>query len=108
MGAPSTDSLMNRPPVAPADVAMPVPRTRGAATLSRLRAARPAVTTEAMLLAAAIYLTAACNGPLWRGLLAGRPVGALSTWGFAVAVGTACASATFVLLAVASPRALVK
>jgi lipid A ethanolaminephosphotransferase len=108
MGAPNADSLMNRPPVAAADVAMPVPRTRGAATLSRLRAARPAVTTEAMLLAAAIYLTAACNGPLWRGLLAGRPLGAPSTWGFAVAVGTACASATFVLLAVVSPRPIVK
>ena len=108
MGAPNADSLMNCPPVAAADVAMPVPRTRGAATLSRLRAARPAVTTEAMLLAAAIYLTAACNGPLWRGLLAGRPLGAPSTWGFAVAVGTACASATFVLLAVVSPRPIVK
>ena len=108
MGAPSTDSLMNRPPVAPADVATPVPRTHGAATLSRLRAARPAVTTEAMLLAAAIYLTAACNGPLWRGLLAGRPLGAPATWGFAVAVGTACASATFVLLAIVSPRSIVK
>ena len=85
-----------------------MPRIRGAATLSRLRAARPAVTTEAMLLAAAVYLTAACNGPLWRGLLAGRPLGAPSTWGFAVAVGTACASATFVLLAVVSPRPIVK
>ncbi len=108
MGAPSTDSLMNRPPVAQADVGLPVPRIRGAGTLSRLRAARPAVTTEAMLLAAAVYLTAACNGPLWRGLLAGRPLGAPSTWGFAVAVGTACASATFVLLAVVSPRPIVK
>ena len=108
MGAPSTDSLLNRPPVAPADVAVPVPRIRGAGTLSRLRAVRPAVTTEAMLLAAAVYLTAACNGPLWRGLLAGRPLGEPATWGFAVAVGTACARATFVLLAIVSPRPIVK
>ena len=108
MAAPNSDSLTHRPPAAATGVAMPVPRTRGADTFSRLRAARPAVTTEAMLLATAIYLTAACNGPLWRGLLAGRPLGALSTWGFAVAVGTACASVTFVLLAVASPRPFVK
>jgi hypothetical protein len=50
MAAPNSDSLTYRPPGAATDVAMPVPRIRGIATLSRLRAARPAVTTEAMLL----------------------------------------------------------
>jgi len=93
---------------AAAVVAVPAPGIRGAATVVSLRAARPTVTTEALLLAATIYLTAACNGPLWRGLLAGRPLGAPATWRFAIAVGTACASTTFVLLALVSPRPLVK
>jgi lipid A ethanolaminephosphotransferase len=108
MGAPYADSPVNHPLATAAGVALSVPDSRYAAILARLRAARPAVATEALLLAAAVYLTVVCNGPLWRELLAGRPVGAPSTWGFAIAVGAACASATFVMLALVSPRLLVK
>ena len=87
---------------------MPARGVRAAAALSRLRAARPAMTTEALLLVVAIYFTAACNGSLWHGLLAGRPLEAPSTWLFAAAVGISLTGVTFVLLALISPRTIVK
>ena len=108
MPLPYAGPQLHDPPPAGTVAAPPVQDIRDGAPFARLRAARPAVTTEAMLLAVAIYLTVACNGSLWHGLLAGRPPGAPSTWMFAAAVGAALTGATFVLLALISPRIIIK
>ncbi|WBY01648.1 phosphoethanolamine--lipid A transferase [Ramlibacter tataouinensis] len=64
---------------------------------------RPALHTETLVLLAALYLLAACNGPFWRAALAGRELSSPATWGFALAlfgalaalyVGLACLVAT--------------
>ncbi|MDB5946094.1 MAG: eptA1 [Ramlibacter sp.] len=47
---------------------------------------RPAVHVETLVLLAAVFLMLVCNGPFWRGALAGRSWQEPVTWGFAAAM----------------------
>jgi len=53
---------------------------------NRRRLARPAVHTETLVLAVAVFLLLAGNAPFWRALLAGRPLSEPATWWFSGAV----------------------
>jgi hypothetical protein len=76
------------------------PRLRGVPLA--LHIGWPVVATEAVLLGTSVYVVAACNGPLWKALLVGRPHDSPYTWAFLLAVITSCAAATFVMLAALS------
>lgn len=47
---------------------------------------RPALHVETLVLACAVFLILAGNGPFWRAMLAGRSWDQAGTWGFALAV----------------------
>lgn len=65
---------------------------------------RPEVQVETLLLAAALFLMLAGNGPFWRGALAGRATGDPATWLFAGAVLAAFTAFYFVAAAIVGSR----
>jgi lipid A ethanolaminephosphotransferase len=75
--------------------------------LARQLRRRPVVASEALLFAVSAWFIAACNGPFWHALLAGRPASLGTLW-FAFAVGVACAALSFILIAAFTPRPLLK
>lgn len=87
----------------------PRPPTRPAlpALLAFLARARSGVSTEALLLAVAVFVTATANTAFWRDLLDGRP-GEAGTWAFAAAVGTMLVALNFTLLAPVATRRTVR
>lgn len=58
-----------------------------------MRIERPTLHTETLVLAAVLYLLAACNLPFWRAALAGRDWAAAGTWALFVAMFAAFAAA---------------
>lgn len=57
-----------------------------------MRWQRPTLGTETLVLAAAVYLLAVCNGPYWRAALEGRDLAAPGTWALATGMfGAFCA-----------------
>lgn len=58
-----------------------------------MRIRRPTLHTETLVLAAAVYLLAACNLPFWRAALAGRDWATPGTWALFIAMFGAFAAA---------------
>ncbi|MBG9387335.1 phosphoethanolamine transferase [Caenimonas aquaedulcis] len=69
---------------------------------------RPAVHVETLLLAGAVFLMVAGNGPFWRALLAGRSLAEPATWGFAAAVFCAFTAFYVAVAALFSTRMTVR
>jgi lipid A ethanolaminephosphotransferase len=69
---------------------------------------RPDMHVETVLLAGALFLMLAGNGPFWRGALDGRATGDPATWLFAGAVLAAFTAFYFVAAAIVASRHLAK
>ncbi|RYY89462.1 MAG: phosphoethanolamine--lipid A transferase, partial [Comamonadaceae bacterium] len=69
---------------------------------------RPSLHTETLVLLAALYLLAACNGPFWRAALAGRDWSAPGTWALAGAMFVSFSAAYVAFTALLATRWTVK
>ena len=58
-----------------------------------MRLARPTLHAETLVLLAAAYLLAACNGPFWRAALGSRDWGLPGTWALAAAMAVSFTAA---------------
>jgi lipid A ethanolaminephosphotransferase len=69
---------------------------------------KPAINVETLVLAGAVFLMLAVNGPFWRAALAGHPIGEPSTWLYAGAIFASFTAFYFAAAALVATRHTVK
>ena len=76
--------------------------------LRRALAWQPTLSSDALVLLASLFFAAFSNGPFWRGVLDGREMAQLSTWGFAAGVAVMLLAVHVLIVAPFAHRWFVK
>src|SRR2546430_16475053 len=76
--------------------------------LRRALAWRPTLSSDALVLAASLFVAAVSNGPFWRGVLEARELADATTWSFAAGVAVMLLAVHVLIVAPFAHRWVVK